>query len=397
VLRLLGGLFIAILVVLGASGYGYSNLRVEAAGLQVVEPEIEITLGSVIQGALSLFTGNPREALASIVTGVRVSGTLIIRNPSIVPVYLPELEHRVFLNGVELERSTRTPSMWLGPRGSKTIPYSVFVETDRLPGLLIEALLRDGDMDVQVLSRFSIGGVTLEKKTLSSGNVDRQRADLLPPAATATPESGTSVARPPTPTSESGPVPTPTPSVRPTATPRPRPTSTPRTILELNPTPTPRPTATPTGPGARLTLDRITLLASGDPIGASEVYVVLAVGDGSSFAWGVFPETHYSVGVGQVVDLAVAVEFRPLPAETHVYIGIWEADWASCKGTLQSRLGTSPFRGTLDEFTTGVATLDRCGDDLIGEGSGSWIAQQFDTWEQQLGNVNLAFTLAAVN
>ena len=162
----------------------------------------------------------------------------------------------------------------------------------------------------------------------------------------------------------------PSPTHSPTATP------TPATPLIL---PTPTATAIRAGQPV-LTLRTISarILDDHEPFGSGDVYAIAAIGVGQEVFWTSAPGNGENIQVndGDVAALSASVEAIVKSETTQIYIGIWEEDHDNCFFDLEAKLGDI-FQGTLSGFASLVgSSLSSCGDDLVGEGIQTLLAEE---------------------
>jgi len=135
-----------VVAVVAFAFYGYNNLE--------VEPGTESTL--VVQV-------NPdwRPGSGPLVEGVRFDGTADIHNTTFVPLYLPQMEHALYVGEEYIGDAEPTPSMWLGPWAKKPMPVSGFVPREALPAVLVALITSGGSIDITVKSTANVAGVSV--------------------------------------------------------------------------------------------------------------------------------------------------------------------------------------------------------------------------------------------
>ncbi len=157
------GIFFLSLIAGGLTVYGYSGLETT---LEVEDYSIETdgSVGAIGMAIVDVYLGNVLGAAGELIEGVNAEGNLVFKNPSIVPIYVPHMEHRVYINDRECESVVETDSMWLGPRESKSVPYNILITTDELPEIALNTLAYGGNVDIDMKSELSMGAFTISKK-----------------------------------------------------------------------------------------------------------------------------------------------------------------------------------------------------------------------------------------
>ena len=123
--------------------YGYTGLD--------VEPGTDSTL------TVQLNDGWP------LIAGIQVDTTADIHNATFVPLYLPQMEHALYVGDEYIGDAERTPSMWLGPWAKKPMPVSGFVPRAALPAVVLALIESGGSIDITVKSTATVAGVTVTK------------------------------------------------------------------------------------------------------------------------------------------------------------------------------------------------------------------------------------------
>ena len=140
-------------IVISLASYGYGSIEVKSSGNSTLVFEYE--------GEIDALRDLLRPESVAIVT------TVDVHNNSIVPLYIPALEHNLSLNGKPLCDTVYTDSIWLGPWGNETVPVSTSIPGNELPGIMLqyiqEYIQSGGNVDITVQSTASIAGVTVSR------------------------------------------------------------------------------------------------------------------------------------------------------------------------------------------------------------------------------------------
>ncbi len=96
-----------------------------------------------------------------LIAGVEVDTTADIRNTTFLPLYLPEMDHSLYVGDEYIGDAERTPSMWLEPWGKEPMPVSAFVPREALPAVILALISSGGSIDITVKSTVTVAGVTV--------------------------------------------------------------------------------------------------------------------------------------------------------------------------------------------------------------------------------------------
>ncbi|UCC60780.1 MAG: hypothetical protein JSW38_06015 [Dehalococcoidia bacterium] len=146
-------LAVAVGIIISLASYGYGSVGVNSSGNSTLIFEYEGDVDSL------------RDLLKP--DNVAIETTVDVHNNSIVPVYIPALEHNLSLNDRPLCDTVYTPSIWLGPWGNATVPVSANIPGNALPRVMLqyiqEYVKTGGSVDVKVQSTARIAGITLTR------------------------------------------------------------------------------------------------------------------------------------------------------------------------------------------------------------------------------------------
>lgn len=145
-----------LIIIAGLGFWGYARLGTDFNSHQI-SPEIEVSGRSVITSVISAAERDWLGTFESYLKGVNIKGTITFHNPSPVPIYLPDMEHNVFIEGKECENPIRIGSLWLGPRATRTKSFDALVITKDLPDLAVAALARGGTLNIKTETKTSLG------------------------------------------------------------------------------------------------------------------------------------------------------------------------------------------------------------------------------------------------
>ena len=144
---------IVIGIIISIASYGYGGVGVDSSGNSTMIFEYE---GEI-------------EKLRDLLRPERVAieTTVDVHNNTIVPLYIPAMEHNLSLNGKPLCDTVYTDSIWLGPWGNETVPVSTSIPGNELPSIMLqyiqEYLQSGGNVDITVQSKARIAGITITR------------------------------------------------------------------------------------------------------------------------------------------------------------------------------------------------------------------------------------------
>jgi len=107
-----------------------------------------------------------------LIAGIQVDTTADIHNTTFVPLYLPEMEHALYIGDEYIGDAERTPSMWLGPWAKKPMPVSGFVPRDALPDVVKALIESGGSIDITVKSTAEVAGVTVTQTEVITFSIE---------------------------------------------------------------------------------------------------------------------------------------------------------------------------------------------------------------------------------
>ncbi len=164
--------FIGILAILlagfvGLSVYGYGQLQTDFEATNV-GVKTNLTASSFFSALLSALTLDYAGAVFSIIEGLEVQGGIVYSNPTFLPLYIPEMEHSISINGVSTASSSTTPAFWLAPKAEVTQPFAVLIYTEDLPEVVLSTIANGGDIAIEVSSEVFLGPFSWTKSSTSS-------------------------------------------------------------------------------------------------------------------------------------------------------------------------------------------------------------------------------------
>jgi len=171
-------IFLLAVATIALGVYGYNQLETDFDATNF-SPEINTSIGNIISTITDILTFNYLEAAIDLIDGVRIDGTLSFSNNSFIPLYIPEMEHQVYIEGQQCQEKFRTPSFWLGPSSHRDQTISLLVDLEDVPDILLQVLVNGGTSNVQIYSEFSLGTFTIVKESTKSFSVNNSLASFL--------------------------------------------------------------------------------------------------------------------------------------------------------------------------------------------------------------------------
>ena len=160
-LRVLGIVLLILLVLAGATAglayYGYSNLEVEFGEFTGLQPEFSIDADSLREAMEGLTVLEKLSVLRQYLDEVGIEATGELHNSTFVPLYIPPLDHELYVDGELLGGPVHTESMWLGSQETLSVPVEVRMPVAELPPRVIQLVYSGGSIDVTVESAGMVG------------------------------------------------------------------------------------------------------------------------------------------------------------------------------------------------------------------------------------------------
>ena len=165
-------LLLLVAIFVGMAGWGYSSLQFELSDVSGIQPEFKMDFQTVVGAAAHLLLSDWVGAASQFVEGVAIEGTMRIQNHSFMPLFICALEHGLSVNGNPLgDSSLKTPSMWLGPKGTKSVPVEIMVPLEEMPDILVECVYSGGNLNIDLHSTLRLGTFTFGKTSTVTTHV----------------------------------------------------------------------------------------------------------------------------------------------------------------------------------------------------------------------------------
>ena len=155
-LAALGAFTILVVAISALAVYNYARLVITFKSISAV-PDFKATRTSILGSIWSVIKGNLASASGGFENGVRMDGEIICRNRSLLPIYLPDIEHEVTISEKVCENMVHTKATWLKPRSDEAIPINFTLAAGEIPHVAISSLTGLGAIDVRIRSRVVFG------------------------------------------------------------------------------------------------------------------------------------------------------------------------------------------------------------------------------------------------
>ena len=165
--KLIGlALLLTLVGVGGGLAFGYSNLGIVVSGTPSVTPKFRPAPEALGGIALNLLV--ERDLVGSVdavIEGIELEGAITMSNGGPVPVYIPDLTHRMRLNREAIGRIIETPSFWLGPGSEREVVVDLFIATPEIPPAALGVVADGGRLEIAIDSRLRKGLLKIERTT----------------------------------------------------------------------------------------------------------------------------------------------------------------------------------------------------------------------------------------
>lgn len=165
--------FLAVLGLIAGLGYhGYGRLEVTASRptspIEQFGFDFDMEDGSPLDRLGNLTSDEWVKLVALVIEGVEVEVTVTMENRSFVPLYVPGIDHQVYLEGHSFGTPVHTPSIVLHSWEKREIPVKITLTLgDAVPALLalMHATVSAGRIDVTIESTAKVGVFTYKRTT----------------------------------------------------------------------------------------------------------------------------------------------------------------------------------------------------------------------------------------
>lgn len=163
-LAALGAVTLLAVILAVLTVFAYTRLVITFKSVSV-SPDFNLKPASVMGSIFNAIMGNLVGAAGGFVNGVKLDGQIICRNRSIIPLYLPDIEHEVTVGGKLCQNVVKTPARWLAPLRDEAIPINFILDKGEIPHVAIAGLTSRGAIDIRIKSRVTVGPFAYVKTT----------------------------------------------------------------------------------------------------------------------------------------------------------------------------------------------------------------------------------------
>jgi hypothetical protein len=174
-LMVLGLITLLAIIFIGLAVYSYRRLVITPKSISAL-PELKLKPASVIGSLFSAITGDFISAAAGFINGVKINSQIACINRSLIPLYIPDIEHEVSIGGKQCLNPIHTHALWLKPGSSETIPITMTLSTNDIPQLTLAGITHKGVINIEIHSRATLGPFSYLKIT----NITTKIPDYLP-------------------------------------------------------------------------------------------------------------------------------------------------------------------------------------------------------------------------
>jgi hypothetical protein len=164
ILTILGLLTLLAVAAVAVAVFSYSRIEITFKSVSA-SPDFNLKPASVMGSIFNAIMGNLVGAAGGFVNGVKLDGQITCRNRSIVPLYLPNIEHEVTVGGKLCQNVVKTPARWLAPLKDEAIPINFILDKGEIPHVAIAGLTSRGAIDIRIKSRVAVGPFAYVKTT----------------------------------------------------------------------------------------------------------------------------------------------------------------------------------------------------------------------------------------
>jgi len=181
---------LAVLGLVAGLGYhGYSRLEVSASRptspIERFGFDFDREGGSALDTLRNLTFDDWVKLVALIIEGVEVEATVTMQNRTFVPLYVPAIDHQIYLEGHRFGTPVRTPSILLHSWEKREIPVSITLTLGDVPPAvlaLLHSTVSGGKVDLTVESTARWGLLTFKRTTVMTITVPMLPIPGLPEA-----------------------------------------------------------------------------------------------------------------------------------------------------------------------------------------------------------------------
>ena len=163
-----------VLIVLGLIAYSYAQINASFSDVSSVNVELEIlSLSSLIKLGLDVLSGNWLSAALDVIAGIELGLVFELTNNGILPVYIPELEYDLYINGIFIGNGSSIIDATINPGEVKQINVTQSIQKESLSPSVESIIDNNGfiDVDIKGVAYFELLGFKIPFEFESSKQV----------------------------------------------------------------------------------------------------------------------------------------------------------------------------------------------------------------------------------
>ncbi|MFB5613884.1 MAG: hypothetical protein ACE5RI_02190 [Candidatus Nitrosomaritimum yanchengensis] len=140
-----------VLIVLGLFSYSYTQISASFTDVSSVNVELEtFSLSSLIKLGLDVLSGNWLSAALDVIAGIELGLVFELTNNGILPVYIPELEYNLSINGIFIGNGSSIIDTTINPGEVKQINVTQSIQKESLSPSVEAIINKNGFIDVEI-------------------------------------------------------------------------------------------------------------------------------------------------------------------------------------------------------------------------------------------------------
>jgi LEA14-like dessication related protein len=143
--------FSVVLIVLGLVAYSYTQISASFNDVSSVNVELEtLSFSSLIKLGLDVLSGNWLSAALDVIAGIELELVFELTNNGLLPVYIPELQYGLSINGIFIGNGTSIIDATIDPGKTKQINIIQNFQKDSLSPSIESIINSNGVIDVGI-------------------------------------------------------------------------------------------------------------------------------------------------------------------------------------------------------------------------------------------------------
>ena len=140
-----------VLIVLGLVAYSYTQISASFNDVSYVNVELEtLSFSSLIKLGLDVLSGNWLSAALDVIAGIELELVFELTNNGLLPVYIPELQYGLSINGIFIGNGSSIIDATIDPGKTKQINVIQNFQKDSLSPSIESIINNNGIIDVEI-------------------------------------------------------------------------------------------------------------------------------------------------------------------------------------------------------------------------------------------------------